>query len=131
VTRCRPLFLLGQDAFSLNHHLGLNLCVAVCPDAKPVSTFAGHVLGSRIGDKQFLRAIMPRLLSERAANLNDRWRHDDCEKHGEKEHDHWHRKFGRQRGGFFFGEHHPVICGFLGQRPAERRRAACRNAPPG
>jgi cell division protein FtsQ len=42
--RGRLLRSLEQDDFSSNGHPALNLCFVACPDAKPVSTFAGHAL---------------------------------------------------------------------------------------
>jgi hypothetical protein len=42
-------FVLEQDDFSSNRHLALVLCFVTCPDAKPVSTFAGHALAHGTG----------------------------------------------------------------------------------
>src|ERR1700730_2861697 len=48
--RGRLLRSLEQDDVSSHGHPALNLCFVACPDAKPVSTFAGHALrGANFG----------------------------------------------------------------------------------
>src|ERR1700730_2590039 len=60
--RCQRLQPPEQEDFPSNRHLALNLCLAACPDAKPVPLLAQHALGLRAHPCSRIRPSLARSL---------------------------------------------------------------------